>query len=204
MALIALPTKFGFSRVERFGLTRRSNSLRSRYTGQGQTVVYPYAVWEFEGTLIEYDGPEAAAIRTFLVDLEGPKNTFKLPVPGYKKVLGAQGTIWTNGATAARATSLPVTKGGPGAVVGFNVGDFVTIQDELKIITAGMAFDANGFGVINFKPALRKPVPAGNYVIEHLNPYCLMRATEDDVASWSIAAPVRQSSNFEAIEAVDI
>ena len=207
MALITLPTKFGFSRIERFGLTRRSNSLRSRYTGQGQTVVYPYAVWEFEGTLIEYDGPEAAAIRAFLVDLEGQKNTFRLPVPGYNGPSTGFKADVMNLAVAQRATSITMTnwpdQGPFNNQPLFKKGDYFSIGAELKMVTENVTFDAAGQAVVNFKPATRKAYGAG-FGVNVVNPYCTMRAVEDDVASWAISAPVRQSSKFEAIEAVDI
>lgn len=203
MALITLPTKFGFSRIERFGLTRRSNSLRSRYTGQGQTVIYPYAVWEFGGTLIEYDGLDAAAIRSFLLDLEGPKNTFQMPVPGYVK----PSTGYTLNGVArvkalARTNKISVTGLTPLTNI-IKKGEFITINDELKVVSDDYNSTSTGNAFINFKPALRKNVEIDTPIIFQ-NPYCLMRATEDDVASWSIAAPTRQNSNFEAIEAVDI
>ena len=87
----------------------------------------------------------------------------------------------------------------------FNRGDFFTVQDELKMVTENVMSNAQGAAIVSFKPALRKPINAGPaQIVELQNPYCLMRATEDDVASWALAAPVRQSSNFEVIEAVDI
>lgn len=203
MAIIPLPAKFGFTKVNRFALVRNSNTLRSRFTGQGQRVTYPYAVWEFEGDLVEYDGPQAGAIRAFFASLDGVENTFKLPVPGYTKPsTGFVGILATNAAAASRATSLSVGSDQASKPL-FNVGDFFTINDELKLVTDAVALNAGSAAVINFKPALRKPVTANTSIIFN-NPYCLMHAVEDDVASWGIAPPIRQSSSFKAIEAVEI
>lgn len=207
MALITLPAKFGFTRVERFALVRNSNILRSRFTGQGQRVTYPYAVWEFEGRLVEYDGPEAAAIRSFLVQLDGVENTFKLPVPGYTKPTGVGyngAGLVVNTAANARATSLNVSVGYGTSLTQFlRAGDYFTINDELKVATADLNIDVNGNGVLYFKSALRKPV-AVNQTLTLKDPYCLMHATEDDVANWALTPPIRHGIEFRAIEAVDI
>lgn len=216
MGIIALPTKFAFTSVNRFGLVRRTNVLRSRYTGQGQRVVYPYAVWEFDGDLVEYDGPEAAAIRAFFALLEGQKNSFRLPIPGYTRpstIYGnnvvaspTYGNPLTNAAALVRASAISIRDFNSGLannLAAFDAGDFITIQDELKIITAPVAFNATSDAVINFKPALRKAV-ANNVQIIVKNPIVLMVAADDDVATWGLKAPFRHQLKLSAIEAMDI
>jgi hypothetical protein len=203
MAIITVPAKFSFTRVAKFGLLRATNVLRSRFTGQGQRIVYPFAVWQFEGTLVDYDGPEAAAIRSFFIQLEGQKNSFRLPVPGYDK----PSTGYTNNAAvavAAAARASSITMGGAGASIPFlGDGDYFTIQDELKMVTAPVALNAQGQAVVNFKPAMRKAA-AINVGITLQKPTVLMHSTDDDVATWGLAAPVRHSLSLSAIEAVDI
>lgn len=203
MAIITLPTKFAFSRVNKFGLTRKNNKLRSRYTAQGQKLLYPYAIWEFEADLIDYDGPQAAAIRSFLVKLEGSKNQFRLPVPGYTK---PQSGYASNAAVlyagASRAMSLTVNA--PGANVAFlSEGDYITIQDELKMITEPVALNGAGQAIINFKPGLRAAAAVG-VVVTLQNPWVLLEASEDDVASWGLTAPVRHGVKIDAIESITI
>lgn len=204
MAIIALPPKFSFTGVPKFGLRRKSSQLRSKYTGQGQYVVFPYAVWMIDGNLLEYDGQDAGNMRAFLVDLEGPKNQFRLPVPGFSTSLtGYTANRLLSVAALARAMSVTVN----GGAVGVNYlakGDFITIQDELKLVTAAVAFNGGGAATISFKPGLRKDAAIGTPVI-CFQPTVLMRAADDDVATISLAPPVRQGvPNFNAIEAVDI
>jgi len=202
MAIITLPTSFNFSRVSRFSLERRSNVLRARYTGQRQTIIYPYAMWMLEGELREYDGIGAGAIRGFLALLEGQKNTFLLPVPGYigPSTGYALTNALTNGITAVRAVSIAID-GLSNSVNLFNIGDFFTIQDELKIVTAAVATNGSGQATVSFQPPLRAAV-ADNIALTIQNPTCLMTASEDDIASWGIAPPVRQTTRFSAIEAI--
>lgn len=137
MALVTLPTKFGFTRIERFQLSTFGNVFRSRYTGQRQMVTYPFAVWELEGQLVDYDGVEAAAIRAFFVKLKGQQNSFKLPTPGYSKP--ASGFALSNvtaSAADARATAITLNSVGSANAQFLRVGDYFTVNDELKMVTA--------------------------------------------------------------------
>lgn len=201
MAIIPVPPAFSFTRVSKFGLTRRTNILASRYMASAQRVVYPYAVWEFDGTLVDYDGPEAAAIRSFFAKLEGSKHTFRLPVPGYTKS-GYTGYLVASN-TTARQSSLEANIGLSQSMALFKEGDYFTINDEFKIVTEAVATAANGFATINFKPALRKSIVTGTQ-LGILNPTVLMYATEDDVASWGLNPPFRHSLELRAIEAIEI
>ena len=203
MAIIPVPAILAFTNVGKLRLRRATNILRSRYTGQAQKITYPYAVWTLEATLREYDETQAGIIRSFLVQLEGQKNEFRLPVPGYKKPTTNFGAnLVTFGPTVARASSVPFSIA-PANFALLNDGDYITIQDELKIVVGNVASNGAGQGVINFKPPLRKPVPTGTPIILQ-NPTCLMQAADDDIASWGLAPPVRQSGEFNAIEAIGI
>ena len=199
MALITVPTNFSFTTVTKFGLDRATNVLRSHYTGQMQRVSYPYAVWVFEGTLVPYDTGNAAAIRSFFSKLEGQKNSFRLPVPGY--VVPQSGyniNLNTTASAVARATSVIV---GGGVANGLYLveGDYITINDELKIVTANSPFSNTGTATIAFIPPLRKVVAIGTSVIS-VNPSMLMTAADDKVANWGITAPYRHALKLNAVE----
>ena len=204
MAIVTLPSKFAFQSVESFRLQRSSNTLRSRYTGQRQSVIFPFAVWFFEGTLVEYDGIEASKIRSFLVQLEGQKNNFRLPVPGYSlPATGYAGASpLVNGATAARASSMSM-RGVTANVPIFAEGDYFTVQDELKLVTAAVSSNGTGLVTVNFQPPLRKAIADGVGVIL-VNPTILLNAAEDNAAEWSLKAPVRHGINIKAIEDISI
>lgn len=203
MAIIPLPTKFSFTRIPRFGLLRAGNTLRSKYTGQSQRVTYPFAVWQVQGELVEYDGPEAAAIRSFFSKLDGQKHTFRLPVPGYtRSASGYTGAISVATAAPARQASIDFS-GTTASVPIFAEGDYFTINDELKIVTASVASSGTGTGTVNFKPALRKPVAAGTAILNN-NPTIIMHSVDDDVASWGLMPPYKHGLTLDAIEAVEI
>lgn len=204
MAIIPLPAAFSFTSVKKFALQRAGNTVRSKYTGVRQTVVYPYAIWILEATLVEYDGAQARAIRSFLAQLEGQKNSFRLPVPGHSKpTTGYAGNALVNNVAgiAARATSMAVD-GLTASVPILNEGDYFTVNDELKICTSAIASNGAGQATISFMPAMRKAVP-DNTAVTFQNPTILMHAQDDDVANWGLSPPYRHKINFDAIELVE-
>lgn len=203
MAIIPIPAKFSFVNVSKFTLLRASNVIRSRYSGARQVISYPFAVWQLEATLVDYDSTEAALIRSFLSQLEGQKNTFKLPVPGYTKPSsGYVGNGLISVAAAARVSSITVSSLTASVPV-INEGDYFMLNDELKIATSSVASNSGGVAVITFKPATRKPVTVGMTVTLQ-NPTILMHAANDDVASWGITPPYRHNVKFIAIEAIEL
>lgn len=201
MATITLPSKFAFTSVDNFKLQRATNTLRSRYTGQRQTVIFPFAVWYLDATLVEYEGLEAANIRSFLAQLKGETNNFRLPVPGFAPSLsGFNANGATSGAQAVRAVSI-LLKGLVGQVnVPFiKEGDYFTIQDELKIATSSVSLSAGGTATVTFEPPLRKAAVADTSV-NLIAPTVLLNAVDDDVAKWSLKAPVRHGISIKCIE----
>lgn len=203
MAIITVPARFGFSKVNSFKLQRATNKLRSKFTAQAQTVKYPFAVWMLDATLVEVDGRDAGRVRSFLVQLEGQANSFRLPVPGYwRPSTGYNADAFAN-AAAARASSITIVNLATSQPI-LREGDYFTINDELKMVTADAASNNAGIAVINFKPPLRKPILFNGTPVSLLNPTILMTAAQDDVADWGIGPPTRQTGRFEAVEAVEI
>lgn len=203
MAIIPLPARFGFSNISSFRLARASNEIRSKYTAVRQILVYPYAVWTLEADLIELDGKDAAAMRSFLIQLEGKQNKFRLPVPGYYRPstgYTGNGQVYTS--VAARANSFTMSGLTPNVPILGN-GDYFTVNDELKMSTSDVASDSNGRCLVTFKSALRKPLNA-SVAVTLQNPTVLMHSQDDDVADWSLKPPFRQNSKFNAIEAVEL
>jgi len=200
MAIITLPSAFSFTAVKKFSLQRAGNTVRSKYTAVRQTVVYPYAVWMLEATLVEYQGAQANAVRSFLVQLEGQKNTFRLPIPGYTKPsTGYSGNALVNGAVAARATSMAIDGLTPSTAI-LNDGDYFTVNDELKMCVGNIASNASGQATVSFQPFMRKPV-SDNATVTLQNPTVLMQSADDD-AAWGLSAPTRHKVSFSAIEDV--
>ena len=203
MAIIPLPTRFGFSELPNFTLQRASNEVRSKYTAVRQLLVYPYAVWQLDGNLVELDGTDAAKLRSFLVQLEGKQHKFRLPVPGYfRPSTGYLGNGVVYAAAGSRASSVQISGLTPNVPI-IGDGEYFTVNDETKLTIAAAASDANGRCTLNFKSALRKPLTVGMAVTLQ-NPTVLMHSRDDDVASWSLKPPFRMNTKFRAIEAIEL
>jgi hypothetical protein len=196
MAVITLPPKVYFESIDKLQLLRAGMNLRSRYTGKRQSINLPFAVWYLEGKLIPVDGVDARLWRSFLVKLEGFKNSFRLPVPGGNKPSGLVGVGAQ--AAAARATSF-MLQGAPGNASILLEGEYFTINDELKVCTADCTTDGVGSAQLQFQPPLRKAVTAGT-AIEIQNPYILFCAEGPDAATWSLSKPVRHGIKLICVE----
>ena len=205
MTIITVPTKFSFTSVSKFTLQRASNVIRSQYSGARQVISYPYAVWLLEATLVDYDSTEARLIRSFLVQLEGEKNTFRIPVPGYSAPTTGYvaGNCLANGIAAARASSMAVD-GLSNSTAILNEGDYFSVGDELKVCTASVSSNGSGqIAVLSFKPPLRRAV-ADNQAVTLQAPTILMHAADDDVAGWGLTPPNRHNIKFKATEAIEL
>jgi hypothetical protein len=158
-------------------------------------------LWVFEGTLIQMEGANAGEWRSFLVELEGAKNTFRLPVPGHPAPLtgysGPQGTV--SAVAAARAKSV-ATSGWTANAALLKRGDYFTINDELKMCTSPVSANASGQATISFEPGLRKPLTVG-MTTQVYNPYIYLCAQREDVAEWQLEHPVQHAMKLIAIEA---
>lgn len=202
MALITLPSKVHFEKVDKFQLLRSGTSLRSKYTGKRQAIVHPFALWVFEGRLVPMEGLDAGEWRAFLASLEGQKNTFQLPVPGASKPSAPGGGDVAAGPMAARSKSLNIVAAGAGIGYTINKGDYFTVNGELKIATAPCTPISTTVPVVlTFEPGLRNAIPADGRPLELRDPYCVMSATADDVATWSLERPVRHGIKLSAMEA---
>jgi len=204
MAVIPVPANFSFTAITKFTLQRASNILRSRYTGADQVVSYPFAVWYLEGSLVEYDGANAGLIRSFFAQLEGQKNTFRLPVPGYTTPSTGYGRNDATVASAMAVRASSVTVGNLTASVPILAeGDYFMLNDELKVATASVSSNSSGQATIAFKPPARKAAAIGVNVYFQ-NPTIYMRAQGDDVATWGINPPYRHPIKFKAVEAITL
>lgn len=200
MTLIALPSKVYFESVDSLKLQRSGVSMRSRYTGKRQAIVFPFAVWTFQGTPIMMDGTDAGEWRAFLALLQGEKNTFKLPVPGTEtgplSAFSGTAAVGTAGALAG-AVSMPITTtGGSGTFL--KKGDYFTVNDELKLCTADCAVGTNV--TLSFEPFLRVAVTSG-MALTVTNPYVVLALADGDQADWALEHPVQHKFKLKAVEA---
>lgn len=203
MAVITLPSKVLFEAVDKMQLLRAGVTLRSRYTGKRQSIKFPFALWIFEGKLIPMEGIDAGEWRSFLTELEGDQNTFRLPVPGVAGPLtGYSGPVpYVVPSATARSKSINVSGVTPGANV-LTKGDYITVNDELKIVKNNVVADGSGQALVVFEPGLRKAITTG-LMVHIYDPYIYLAAADNESASWSLQRPVRHGISIKAVEAFD-
>jgi hypothetical protein len=201
MAVITLPSKVYFDKVDKLQLLRAGASLRSKYTGKRQHINFPFALWIFEGKLIPMEGIDAGEWRAFLVSLEGQKNTFRLPVPGAAKPLSGftgNGTIGAGG-VAVRAKSMLVNATANTLIL--RKGDYFNVGDELKMSDNNVTTNGSGVATVSFQPGMRAAY-AATTPVQIQNPFIYLAATEDDSGSWALEKPTKHGIKLLCAEAI--
>lgn len=155
--LIPWPTTNPYLAFESYTLklSRHTTLMQSPFTGKRQSMAQPFALWGFSGKFAKLDLQNAASLRSFLAQLSGQANKFKLPIPdaqypqsGYTGVTG-----FVNGANQT-GTSL-VTNGWIASSLILNDGDYFTVNDELKKCIGYAMSDGGGACTINFVPPIK-------------------------------------------------
>lgn len=182
----------------RLRIVRASTVVRSPFTGKTQAGELPFSLWALRFQLPVLDEEEARDWKVFVAQLHGQFGTFKAKIPGYTGpttgYAGAQGLV--NGADQTGLSLVTDTWANSSSL--FHKGNWFTVNDELKMITADVSSNGSGAATLAFEPALRES-PANNAPITFLDPYCIMSPVSDD-SGWDIDAPELYSFAFEAAE----
>lgn len=199
--VIPLPAGVDFEDVE-IGLERADQVMRSGYTGRRQTISWPYALWIVTARTVPYDGLAAGRLRSFLARLKGRVNVFRLPVPGAYSLAGYTGPVGLVNGAAQGGAAVATDGWTPGALI-FRDGDYMTVNDELKLVTADVTANGAGQALVPIEPNLRVPPPDDTQLFIGAEAYVLLGAATSDVAKWKLSRPVRHTFNFAAIESFE-
>jgi len=176
-----LPAQFDWQ------LVSNTQTFQSPLSGAVQTVEMPGARWAAQFTLSSLDAADAAAWRTFAVQLRGQSGRFALwnmarPTPrgvatGTPVVSGAGQT----GNTLATSGWTPSTTGI------LKAGDFIGVNGELKMVVADATSDGAGLATLTLEPPLRSS-PANLAAITTNKPTAVFKM-DDDIARTTTTAP---------------
>jgi hypothetical protein len=203
-SIITYPSASGFPGFVSYTLNlgRKSTVMRSPFTGKRQTNNFAYAVWNFTGKYSLTDKANANLMRSFLAQLEGQANAFRFSPPEYVSpstgYAGAAGLV--NGASQT-GKSL-ITDGWTASAAVFKAGDFFTVNDEFKVLTADATANGSGQVTLAFEPALRAS-PADNAALTIVNPTILLCSTDDTAATWDLSPPILYQFQLNAIECIE-
>lgn len=198
MTVLSFPAGIEIKAV-RFGLQSNSQAFVSPLSGDTQTASYPGSRWAANFMLVPKTRADMAAVVAFLAQLDGMAGRFYGYDPAATTPLGVgTGTPLVNGASQT-GKSL-ITDGWTAGQTGIlKAGDYFTVNNEMKMVTADCDSDGSGNATISFTPALRSS-PANNAAITVTNPKCIMRLENDDQAAWDVGDDSFYNISFSAVE----
>ena len=210
MALVTFPTIKAPSTLS-FGIRGMAQSFVSEFTGSSQYVRLPGSRWYGAVGWNNLDGEDFEKLKAFMVQLEGPHNTFEYgDVSRDTPKSGLASTVVLECVTGAQhSTQLTFRKDATsstisGTISAFKAGDYFEITsakgNELEIVTADATVANSGNSTLNFAPALRGAVTSGQN-ITHISPRGIMRLTDNEQTNWDVAPPVLGNVGFSFQEA---
>lgn len=181
MAIITLPPAVRIKRVE-WTVDQPAQVNRSAWTKRRQVVTQPgpALITATADLVVAIGEASALAAEAFIVDLEGPVNSFRLR--GSERDQAPAGSVaYVNGAgQSGRSLTL---KGGPAGLTlkrGMKIGSY----DQMVFLMADTTFAADGTATATFKPSLRLS-PADGSPVEIRQPTVLVSLAGSSVG-WSV------------------
>lgn len=159
-----------------WGLVSNSKSFRSPFNGSTQVARYPGSRWSCTVTANNLTDEQARRLEAMIAMLDGEYGRVRLSDYGRVGRLPAgvpvvDGADQTGSALSSRGWT-------PGTTV-LQVGDYLTVNDELKMVTADVKSSASGTAIIPIAPILRSSPPNGT-AIEVRQPYGIFKLKSGD------------------------
>ncbi|AZF88923.1 hypothetical protein BRET_17 [Escherichia phage BRET] len=175
MAILTWPEALRPSNME-WKLTSNSKEFTSPFTGASQVVSWPGSRWSMSLKFENLDDWESRKLEVLIAKLDGMAGMIKVgdfgrwgrPPFGRPVVKGSNNT----------GTELP-TRGWDASRLVLKEGDYITVNDELKLVTEDVWSDAQGLATIKISPLLREMPPDGA-TIETQNPYGIFRLSSNE------------------------
>lgn len=182
---LSMPASPGFLSSP-FRLETNTQRFESPLTKNVQRVLLPGARWTCTYSLPAMNRAQMAEWQAFLMQLEGGVNTFYGFDPDGRTPRGAAatnpGTPLVMGGN--QTGSSLIIDGAPANVTGWLLtGDYITVNDQMVMVTAPVNTDGSGQATIPFKPALRSS-PSDNAPVTVQNSTCLMILSDDQQTGW--------------------
>ena len=174
-----------------------TKTFRSPFNGASQTVRFPGTRWVCSLTFNNLSDEKSRRIDSLVAELDGEYGRVKIRDWGRSGRTPA-GSPLVDGANQT-GTELH-SKGWTAGMVVLRQGDYITVNDELKMVTADVSSASNGTALIPFAPMLRSSPPA-NAVIEVANPYGIFQLKDNQQGAGNRVPGVFTSYTLEFEEA---
>lgn len=184
-----------------WALLYRDQVFTSDLNGIESSIELPGAKWSFSLTFGQREGREGRLLSAFLVSQRGKIGRFNITPDCFAPPLGtAQGQPRVRG-SSQRGSQL-VTDGWLGnQKEALAVGDFFSVNGELKIVTDPVIVDGNGLAIIHFAPNMHQ-APPDNAQIKTSRPTVRVKLMND--ARWQLSHPVLYGIKVDCVEALDV
>ena len=174
-----------------------TKTFRSPFNGASQTVRFPGTRWICSLTFNNLTDDKSRRIDALVAELDGEYGRVKI------RDWGRNGRSPAGSPVVSDADQMGMelnTKGWlPGKTV-LMTGDYITVNDELKIVTADVTSSASGSAVISIAPMLRSS-PAPNAPIEVANPFGIFKLKDNQQGTGNRIPGVFTSYTLEFEEA---
>lgn len=155
-----------------------TRQFKSPFTGASQTSPFPACHWNASLTLNNLTREQLRALEIFLLQLRGAAGRFKIGDHANPEPRGlAQGTPVVNGAQQYGG-ALEIRGCTPNQNF-LMMGDYITVNNELKRLLSDADADHNGQTILRFEPNLRQS-PADGVPVIVRNTYAIMRLSDDN------------------------
>lgn len=163
-----------------WGLRSNTQVFESPLTGSVQTLELPSPRWVATLRFAALNGADAALMRAFLASLRGRAGRFTLHDHTRERPRGTATAALVNGA-GQTGTSLAVDGMGAGSTL--LAGDYLSVNGELKMLTADATADGGGAATLAITPPLRS-APADNAVVTLIKPTATFMLDQDE-STWT-------------------
>lgn len=193
MALITMPS--GLIQTVEWAFVQPGQATQSSWTGRSKEQPSGHAWFEARVVVRPLFRTEIYAYRRFL-SLAGLKgNTFRLDA--VEEDQSSLTTVLVNGG-GQTGYSL-ITDGWGGAGTKLLAGQFITIANQLIMLSSDVTADSGGNATLSLASAIRSAT-AENAPVEVKRPYGLMRIPDTRVG-WSVSPGRIYGSSFSCVEA---
>ena len=174
MAILTWPDEIRPSEME-WHLVSNSVEFISPFNGASQTVAYPGSRWEASLTFNNLNDWESRKLESLLARLDGKSGRIMLQDFG-RWGRPSMGAPVVNGPNNSGTTLS--TKGWDYDKLVLREGDYITVNDELKLITEDAWSDSSGNVILSIAPMLRS-IPPNGAKIETQKPQGTFRLSEN-------------------------
>lgn len=199
MAILNFPTlSRNYISSGTFSLMPNTQIFESPLNRSVQTVELPGARWLFSYNFESLESSDIRKLKAFLAQLRGASGRFYMEDKTYLRSGTAAGTPLVNGALQVGSTL--ITDGWtPSQALLLDVGDYISINYELKLITQAVSSDASGNATLTFEPPLRNS-PIDDAVIVVNSPKAIFRLSGDESDNFNLQPPFVADFTLDGVE----